>query len=309
VKRLRLLLLCGVTTFVGAVLVIRLWPRAPEADIFPDKPISVDESIRRYRLVVPHRLPADRVPIVFAFHGIGDSTASMSDYSELNRLATKSGFILVYPAARKSMWATTNLDVSDLDAHPDIRFFDRTKKRGTILPFAAQLRSVIGDTPRYSAASPIRSYWWSLEISTRMQTESAHPSPVEYTNLSNHCQQGKSEMRPALILQRNADRVIRNSEAGNVSNSIATGAAVRQTLHGIFWQHLAHTRENMSACRKELASLCAEHVVRNANHLVVNVDQVERIFCPLACPSATRRGSAALSDDDPLIPVPAWIHV
>lgn len=124
-KRFHLFVLCGVIALVGAVLVFRLWPHAPAADIFPDESITVDEGIRRYRLVVPHRLPADRVPVVFAFHGIGDSTVSMSDYSELDRLAAECGFILVYPAARNSMWATMNLDVNNLETHPDIRFFDR----------------------------------------------------------------------------------------------------------------------------------------------------------------------------------------
>lgn len=124
-KRFHLFVLCGVFAIVGTVLLFRLWPHAPAADIFPDESITVDESIRRYRLVVPHRLPEDRVPVVFAFHGIGDSTASMSDYSELDRLATESGFILVYPAARNSMWATMNLDVNNLDTHPDFRFFDQ----------------------------------------------------------------------------------------------------------------------------------------------------------------------------------------
>jgi poly(3-hydroxybutyrate) depolymerase len=49
----------------------------------------------------------------------------MSDYSGLDGLATECGFILVYPAARKSMWATVNLDATNFDANPDIRFFDR----------------------------------------------------------------------------------------------------------------------------------------------------------------------------------------
>jgi poly(3-hydroxybutyrate) depolymerase len=46
----------------------------------------------------------------------------MSKYTELDRLAARHGFILVYPAARRGMWATVNIDASELDDNPDLLF-------------------------------------------------------------------------------------------------------------------------------------------------------------------------------------------
>lgn len=93
------------------------------ANVYPDEQLSVDATTRNYRLVVPHTLPK-LAPVVFAFHGTGDSTDSMATYSRLDRLATQNGFILVYPAARKSMWATMETDTDNLDENVDICFFD-----------------------------------------------------------------------------------------------------------------------------------------------------------------------------------------
>jgi poly(3-hydroxybutyrate) depolymerase len=47
----------------------------------------------------------------------------MAAYSGLDRLAAEKGFILVYPVARKAMWATMNIDPKNLDRIPDVRFF------------------------------------------------------------------------------------------------------------------------------------------------------------------------------------------
>ncbi|QDS93573.1 Esterase PHB depolymerase [Roseimaritima multifibrata] len=85
--------------------------------------LTVDGSVRTYRIVVPYNLVSP-APVLFAFHGIGDSTDSMAQYSQLDRLAAGNGFILVYPAALNSMWSTINIDPADLDANPDVRFFD-----------------------------------------------------------------------------------------------------------------------------------------------------------------------------------------
>ncbi|XZE35638.1 alpha/beta hydrolase family esterase [Pirellulaceae bacterium SH501] len=99
-----------------------LHKRPLNADVYDDE-VIVGGSVRTYRTVVPWNL-ASPVPVVFAFHGIGDSTDSMAEYSQLDRLAANAGFLLVYPAARNSMWSTINIDPSNLDANPDVRFFD-----------------------------------------------------------------------------------------------------------------------------------------------------------------------------------------
>lgn len=96
--------------------------RPLNADVY-DHEVTVGGSVRTYRTVVPYNL-ASPVPVVFAFHGIGDSTDSMAGYSQLDRLAADAGFLLVYPAARNSMWSTINIDPTNLDANPDVRFFD-----------------------------------------------------------------------------------------------------------------------------------------------------------------------------------------
>ena len=93
------------------------------ADIRKDK-IVVDDTTRNYRVVVPHETIRP-TPVVFAFHGIGDSTDSMSAYSRLDRTAARNGFILIYPAALNSMWSTIDSGSSDLETNPDVRFFDQ----------------------------------------------------------------------------------------------------------------------------------------------------------------------------------------
>jgi polyhydroxybutyrate depolymerase len=107
---------------LAAMLV--LWERPIAADISPNEDITVDGKTRTYRLVVPHTLPKP-APIVFAFHGIGDSTESMANYCRLDQLAARNGFILVYLAARRSMWATVNANAHNLNANADVRFFDQ----------------------------------------------------------------------------------------------------------------------------------------------------------------------------------------
>jgi polyhydroxybutyrate depolymerase len=124
VKRL-LLLALGLIVICPGILLYRVWFGPIAAEIVPDEAIDVDGSVRHYRLVIPNRLPQERVPIVFAFHGIGNSTEEMAAYSGLDRLAAEDGFILVYPVARNSMWTTINIDRENLDRNPDVRFFDR----------------------------------------------------------------------------------------------------------------------------------------------------------------------------------------
>ncbi len=104
-----------------------LYKRPLNADVYIHE-IIVDGNVRTYRTVVPYNL-ASPVPVVFSFHGIGDSTDSMARYSQLDRLAADGGFLLVYPAARNSMWSTINIDPMDLDANPDVRFFDELYDR------------------------------------------------------------------------------------------------------------------------------------------------------------------------------------
>jgi poly(3-hydroxybutyrate) depolymerase len=110
----------------GALIIAALaawWGRAIDAEIVPRERVIVGEVPREYRLVVPRNLPQP-MPVVFAFHGMGDSTESMAAYSQLDRLAAEKGFLLVYPAARKSMWLVDGGDAKPDLGNPDLRLFD-----------------------------------------------------------------------------------------------------------------------------------------------------------------------------------------
>ena len=95
------------------------------AGIFPDEHISVEHAERAYRLVVPKsvnlKAPA---PLVFAFHGLLDSKDLMPRYSQLDSLAEKQGFILVYPNSRGLHWPMV------LEwAKQDLAFFDAIRAK------------------------------------------------------------------------------------------------------------------------------------------------------------------------------------
>ena len=103
-----------------AVLALREPPLA--ADVYPAESLHVGKTRREFRLVVPHDVSTP-TPVVFAFHGLGDSTESMAEYSNLDRLAAQHGFILVYPAGQNAMW-TTHVDLDDSSINWDVAFFD-----------------------------------------------------------------------------------------------------------------------------------------------------------------------------------------
>jgi len=70
----RLLVILGLIVIFAGILVYRVWFGPTAVVIVPDETITFDGSVRHYRLVIPNRLPQGQVPIVFAFHGIGDSS-------------------------------------------------------------------------------------------------------------------------------------------------------------------------------------------------------------------------------------------
>jgi poly(3-hydroxybutyrate) depolymerase len=72
-----------------------------KAGIFPDEKITVGAEVREYRLIVPDSLDLSKpVPIVFAFHGMGeDNKDHFATVSTLPALAAEHKFILVFPAA------------------------------------------------------------------------------------------------------------------------------------------------------------------------------------------------------------------
>lgn len=100
-----------------------LLPKGPPAADISHHSIVVGDDQRSFRLVVSQNL-ATPTPVVFAFHGIGDSPNSMAAYSKLDRLAADNGLVLVYPEARNAIWAAIDVDPETLDANTDVQFFD-----------------------------------------------------------------------------------------------------------------------------------------------------------------------------------------
>jgi poly(3-hydroxybutyrate) depolymerase len=74
--------------------------------------LVAEGGARSYRLLLPHDSTTPK-PVVFAFHGIGETPESMAAYSRLDRLAADNGFVLVYPAAQNSMWTAKLVRVHD----------------------------------------------------------------------------------------------------------------------------------------------------------------------------------------------------
>ena len=90
------------------------------AGVYPNERIVVGGRARLFRLVVPDTVNGGKaVPLVFAFHGLGDSKDRFAQYSRLDELAQIQGFVLVYPNARALFWPLTSEW-----AREDFAFFD-----------------------------------------------------------------------------------------------------------------------------------------------------------------------------------------
>jgi poly(3-hydroxybutyrate) depolymerase len=70
--------------------------------------------------VVPTKVDgAIPVPLVFVFHGLGDSKENISRYSGIESLASKKTFIAVFPDALDKKW-----NLNPMGENEDFRFFD-----------------------------------------------------------------------------------------------------------------------------------------------------------------------------------------
>lgn len=92
------------------------------AGTFPDETMEIAGVKREYRLVVPKSVDNRKpVPILFAFHGfLIDSKDLMPKYSQLDQLAEKERFVLVYPNAVDKAWRIVPFLAKD-----DFAFFDK----------------------------------------------------------------------------------------------------------------------------------------------------------------------------------------
>ncbi len=90
------------------------------AGTFENEKLKVGDQEREFRLVVPEGLdPAKPVPLVFAFHGLGDSKSFICRYSGFEELALKNGFIAVFPAGLEKKW-----ELRAVEDNKDLKFFD-----------------------------------------------------------------------------------------------------------------------------------------------------------------------------------------
>ena len=110
----------GAAIFVLAFCVIQTTPTT--VDVVNDA-LVVDGIERTFRVVVPQSVTT-KAPVVFAYHGIGDSPEAMAAYSQLDQLAADEGILLIYPAGINAMWAAFDVAPNSLDENPDVRFFD-----------------------------------------------------------------------------------------------------------------------------------------------------------------------------------------
>lgn len=89
--------------------------------------IEIGGVKRHYKLLVPKSVEAKTpAALVFALHGMGDSKEIMSFYSQLDRLAEKHAFVLVYPNGRNRIWPL----LPGMAKH-DLAFFDALYERAT----------------------------------------------------------------------------------------------------------------------------------------------------------------------------------
>jgi polyhydroxybutyrate depolymerase len=100
-----------------------------QAGTFADEKITIGVETREYRLIVPDTLDLSKpVPIVFAFHGMGeDNKDHFATVSTLPALAAEHKFILVFPAAAAQLiqgQAVKAWALAPERAIADLQFFD-----------------------------------------------------------------------------------------------------------------------------------------------------------------------------------------
>lgn len=126
---------------VGLFLVFTLGCLPPPSVQVSTQTITVNQTRRSYRLVVPDGLSGD-APVVIAWHGFGDTAESMASYSDLDRLADRHQFLLVYPEVEKGGWRYPLPGAPNTNANADIEFFD----------------VLLSDLPRHASVDPERIY-------------------------------------------------------------------------------------------------------------------------------------------------------
>ncbi len=87
--------------------------------------IVVNGEERTYRLVVPDSIDAlSPIPLLVALHGAGDTTEQMAEHTDLDRLAARHGFCLLYLQGRYDSWPPHVPEKHPEVVDWDVAFFD-----------------------------------------------------------------------------------------------------------------------------------------------------------------------------------------
>ena len=111
---------------MGCYILSAAYVFAPECGVavYPSEQMVVDGAVRTFRVIVPPRMTGQRLPVVFHFHGHGNTPESEADRTRLDQLAAAQRFVLVYPAAINGSWSVHAIDPGSAERNPDIAFFD-----------------------------------------------------------------------------------------------------------------------------------------------------------------------------------------
>lgn len=109
---------------IAALAALVYWKTQLPADVLRGRMVVREES-REYRLLIPHAVDSRQAtPLVFAFHGAGDTPEQMAEYTGLDDLAVAHGFYLLYPQGRFHSWPPYILPDNPEPVERELAFFD-----------------------------------------------------------------------------------------------------------------------------------------------------------------------------------------
>jgi poly(3-hydroxybutyrate) depolymerase len=131
-RRILLSAAVGIALATAGVVAICLRPDQPTAPVditvYERVPIEVGGEVRAFRLTVPRSLPVEGVPLVIAFHGLGESASSMAEYARLDQLAVRHHVLVAMPEMSHGTWAVRGPDALSTE-NPDVGLFDALLNR------------------------------------------------------------------------------------------------------------------------------------------------------------------------------------
>jgi poly(3-hydroxybutyrate) depolymerase len=100
--------------------------KAPRSlKVFPEQMLEVNGKPRQYRLAVPESLDnLKSVPVVFVFHGSGETPEQMARNTRLDRLAAEENCIVVYPQGKRLSWPVVDPEDNPDCLDTELMFFD-----------------------------------------------------------------------------------------------------------------------------------------------------------------------------------------